>query len=258
MGQRAVVAERREAVDGAHADDVEPARALEQIDEHVERRGLARAPERPRGLGLDQVAVVAQRGRLDELHGLRRAKVPERFDDGAPHLGMGRAPRALQGLEGRPTSNASQRRRALRPHPPERAVVGEHARERRDRRRVVDAREGLGREPAAARGRRPGELGAQHVAGSLDPHLADDAHVGVDDDERRPRRGGERERLLPLGHVEPAASDATRRVRDVEIERRRSKLAGTPSVVGCTCLAATVRIPFSHVSSTSISGCPGL
>ena len=58
--QGALVAQGGEAVDGAGADDVEPARPLEQIDEHVERRGLPGATQRARRLGLDEVALVAQ------------------------------------------------------------------------------------------------------------------------------------------------------------------------------------------------------
>ena len=42
---------------------------------------------------------------------------------------------------------------------------------------------------------------------------------GIDDDERRPGGGGERERLLPLRDVELAANDVARGVRDVEVER---------------------------------------
>jgi hypothetical protein len=83
---RAVIAKRSEAVNRAGTNDVEPAGAIEQIDERIEGRGLASPPEGSRSLCLDKIAGVAQGMRPDGVEGLGRLEVTERFDGRAPHF----------------------------------------------------------------------------------------------------------------------------------------------------------------------------
>ncbi len=116
-----------------------------------------------------------------------------------------------------------------------------------------DAGQRLRREPAAARRRGLGELRAQHVGRLPHPHLAEDARLRIDHDERRPVGGGDGERLLLLRDAH--ACGARRATSRSSVS---SKHAGTPSVVACVCLAATVSTPLSHETSDVDLGVPGL
>ena len=217
--ERALVAERRETVDGPGRDDLGPRAAIDDVEQRVERRRLARAPEGSRGLGLHEVAVVTQRARLEHVDGRLGLERAERVDDRATHLGVGRRHVLRQSVEALPRADLAERGRGLDARAPELGVIAQTPRQGLDRGRVVGPRERLRCEPTSTGRGSVGELRAQRVAGRPHAHAAHDLHVRVDDDEAGALGAGHRERLRTHGDAE--ALFARRAVAPLDHERQR-------------------------------------
>ncbi len=228
VGHGALVAQVGEAVDGAGADDVGPRGAIEDVDQGVERGALARRSEGPSGLGLDEVARVAEGHALERLGRGGGAEGAERPGDDAPHLGVSRGDVREQRLLGISGAELTERRGGLGAHAPELFLVGERGREGLRRRRVVRLAEARRRQHAPARGGRMGELVAEQIAGRLELHLGEHRLLGVDDDEARARGDVEREgvrRLIDVPDLAPRGAVLEREVEgEVEGEERSGRL----------------------------------
>ena len=177
----------------------------------VAERRRARATTARRTLGCGVATCASERLRRPPRSGDRRAR---------------RRPRRA-----RPRTRS--RRRARRRAP---AIDGGSS-------RLAEARR---REPAAARGRRLGELGAQHVARAPRADLAEDRMLGIDDDEARPRGHAEREgvrRLIDVPRPRAACVPSSK-------ARSNARSKAKSGVVARTCpaapAAAVVRLRLLH------------
>jgi hypothetical protein len=150
-----LVAQRGKAVERAGTHDLEPAGAIEHLDERAEGTGLARLPEGPGRLRLHQIARVPHRQRLYGERRLVRLEVTQGLDDRAADLRVRRAHGPGEDLEALPRAQLSERPRAFRARPPERLLVEEHTPEGVDGRRVVGAHQRLRGKPAPAPGGSP-------------------------------------------------------------------------------------------------------